>query len=41
MSNVAPKWFEKAIANKPDVLSVKIKGTKISIMPGATNQNRA
>ena len=30
MSNVAPKWFEKAIANKPDVLSVKIKGTKIS-----------
>ena len=25
MSNVAPKWFEKAIANKPDVLSVKIK----------------
>ena len=30
MSNVAPKWFEKAIANKPEVLSVKIKGTKIS-----------
>ena len=29
MSNVAPKWFEKAIANKPEVLSVKIKGTKI------------
>ena len=28
MSNVAPKWFEKAIANKPEVLSVKIKGTK-------------
>ena len=28
MSNVAPKWFEKAIANKPDVMSVKIKGTK-------------
>ena len=30
MSNVAPMWFEKAIANKPEVLSVKIKGTKIS-----------
>ena len=30
MSNVAPKWFEKAIANKPEVLSVKIKGINIS-----------
>ena len=29
MSDVAPKWFEKAIANKPEALSVKIKGTKI------------
>ena len=30
MSNIAQKWFEKAIANKPEVLSVKIKGTKKS-----------
>ena len=30
MNQEAPKWFEKAIANKPEALSVKIKGTKIA-----------
>ena len=29
MNTNAPKWFKESIANTPDILSVKVKGTKI------------